>query len=326
MIMARWLSRAWRRPIRAAAMALFALALICGSARANGTLDGAWVVKLDLNQSSLFYRAQANLGLVLMTEVWVVEGQHVRAFGRNLVFRITGRTNGGRELTAVDEWTLGIDLEPKTLQNRPALASSVTMQRDAQGRVTITESVSQDKRVFTGHQVAAGAAAAPTACPDNAAPLAGLQQQLTAAQRERDQCRTEQARAVPRPPTPSPPVPTPIPAPAPAPAPVQAPAPDCPAMAGGGSAIQITGATAAGPGRVAVVMQRDDTAVTLRGRSGFLRDLSRAAVGARGAALGACGEFQLTLRPDPATQSVVLTTETQDGRRGSLTIELRRAP
>jgi hypothetical protein len=97
-------------------------------------------------------------------------------------------------------------------------------------------------------------------------------------------------------------------------------------MAGGGSAIQITGATAAGPGRVAVVMQRDDTAVTLRGRSGFLRDLSRAAVGARGAALGACGEFQLTLRPDPATQSVVLTTETQDGRRGSLTIELRRAP
>ena len=305
---------AWRA-VRRMSFAGLILGLVAAApgqpVRAAGPLDGPWLVKLDLNQSSLLYRAQVNLGLVWMTELWVVDDRYVRAFGRNIVFRIQGRSADGRELTAIEDWATSPDLEPRSAQNRPALVGSITMQLDAQRRVTITEAVGADRRVFIGSLVGA-APQAPATCPDGSA----QQQQLTSAQRDRDQCRAELARVAQR---------SPQAVPAPAPAPIPAPAAaGCPAFAGGGSAIRIEGATDLGAGRVAVTLRRDDPALTLRGRSGFQRDLTRAVVGTRAAAIGSCGEFQVTIRPDPNALSLMLTAETADGRRSSLTIELRR--
>jgi len=99
----------------------------------------------------------------------------------------------------------------------------------------------------------------------------------------------------------------------------------CAPFAGAPTAIRIQGA-ADGVARPVLTVKPTDRSVTLTGRSGFLGELAGVQGGGRRGTVDSCGIFAVTAFIEPGTQTVTVTATSRDGRRGEVTIDLKREP
>ncbi len=303
-----------RAVLRGGALALALLAGLAASARAAATdpFEGAWVAKLDRNRSNFMANLLSQLVITGNTEVWLIEGQDIRAFGSNKVYRV--QSVEGTTMVATEDWTRDIDLAPAANQRRPDVVARVTLRLDPAGpSLTIAEAKGGETRTLVARLPAGGASApgapvAAQACAD--VPVAAeLRLQLVRTQQELAQCRAGQAGT--RPPA------TPNPAPAPASA-------GCAPFAGGPTAIRIQGAADAA--RPVLSVKPNDRSITLTGRSGFQGELATVHGGGRRGTVDNCGIFAVTAFIEPGTQSVTVTATARDGRQGEITVDLKREP
>lgn len=309
--------------MRAFLLGFLALVLVAGvapspaGAAASDPFEGAWVAKLDRNRSNFMTNLLSQLAITGNTEVWLIEGQDIRAFGANKVYRV--QSVEGTTMVATEDWTRDIDLAPAANQRRPDVVSRVTLRLDPAGpSLTIAESKGGETRTLVARLPAgvastSGGPVAAQACADVPA-AAEARLQMVRLQQELAQCRATQAA---RPPGAV--APTPAPAPAPGPA-----AGACAPFAGAPTTIRIQGATDGA--RPVLAVKPTDRSVTLTGRSGFLGDLATVQGGGRRGTVDSCGIFAVTAFIEPGTPSVTVTATSRDGRRGEVTVDLKREP
>lgn len=304
-------------------------------AHAAGQLDGAWVAVVDRSRTNFVDNLIGSLSLAHRTEIWLIEGQDIRVFGPNKVFRVQSVEPDGLALTAIEDWVRDMDLGTAASQRRPDVVSTVSIRLDpARREVLIVQTQGASSRTLVG-RLSAGAgralpaAAPPPACPDPAPAVAALQQQLARAQQETAQCRAAPPAPAPRPTPPPAPVavpapvpPAPVPAPAPAPAPAPSPA-VCPAFPGPVMGVRIEGVIDQG-GRLAIPVRATARSVTLRGRSGFQNELASVQVGSRSGTLDTCGVFAVTAFFEPGTERITVIATSRDNRRSEITLDLKR--
>jgi hypothetical protein len=191
------------------------------SLAARADIDGAWIATPDnsTNDANLRSRFTTWLAPSTATEVWLIEGETIKVYGPNLIFRITGYAPG--RLTAEEDMAARFDGKAKPFQPANYTPQRVTATFDepaGKARFVVDEGDVQrryDAALPAGHlrAVARTNAAPPPAAPlpapaCPAAPLAEsqaaqrqLQDQVAALQRRVAQCA---AAVQPPPPPPTP--------------------------------------------------------------------------------------------------------------------------